>query len=76
MKDKINRKLYVYYRNKYIEYRNKILKEEEEREFDIYKIIHNNEFICGIDNGICEEELCTSCFHKKGCMYLKGVYKR
>ena len=65
---RITEKLYQYYRSKYIEYRNKMLSERES-EFDTYK--HDNQFICGIDNGFCHEDTCTKNFNKYGCMYLK-----
>jgi hypothetical protein len=53
-----------------IEYRNKILSEQE-CEFDTYKIEHDNQFVCGIDNGFCHRDTCTKDFNKYGCMYLK-----
>lgn len=67
---KITERLYQYYRSKYIEYRNKVLSERE-CEFDTYKIEHDNQFVCGIDNGFCHRDTCTKNFNKYGCMYLK-----
>ena len=73
---KITEKKFYYYREKYIKYRNKFLKEKEDRNFDTYKIIHNDVFICGIDNGWCHTNNCTKDFYKHGCMYLKDIYKK
>ena len=67
---KITEKKFYYYREKYIKYRNLVMNERE-REFDRYKIEHDNRFICGINNGICYEDTCTRDFCKYGCMYLK-----
>lgn len=67
---KLEQKLYKYYQKKYIKYRKKVLSEKQ-AEFEEYKIQHNNEFVCGINNGFCFKEYCTKDFDKYGCMYLK-----
>lgn len=66
----IKKKLYQYYKSKYIKYRKEVLSEQE-AEFDTYKIEHDNQFVCGIDNVFCYKNVCTKDFDKYGCMYLK-----
>lgn len=67
---KIAKRLYQYYRSKYIKYKNKMLSEQESK-FDTYKIEHDDQFVCKIDNGLYLRNTCTKDFNKYGCMYLK-----
>ena len=61
----------TYFTDNYANYKymQNIIREQMDKE-------NNNEFVCGIDNDICLKERCTRSFKEKGCMYLKGVYKK
>lgn len=61
----------TYFTDDYANYKymQKVIREQMDKEND-------NKFICGIDNDICFKDKCTRSFKEKGCMYLKGVYKK
>lgn len=67
---KINIYLYKLFKRYYLKYRKKVMCYKEEQ-FEDYKIEHGISYICGIDDGICHENVCTHNFSKYGCMYLK-----
>lgn len=64
----------TYYTDDYDNY--KYIQEIIREQMDNEKSERHKRPICGIDNGICLQERCTKSFNEKGCMYLKGVYKR
>ena len=74
----INELMYNFFKWVYFKFRKKV---EIERSIKFENYIYENDienkgdFICGIDNGFCHENVCTKDFDKYGCMYLKGWKK-